>query len=65
MSVCGGVAGLGYGFLMDMAGYPMLSVISGVATLLLFYGVRSAARRGASGAPGLLLVPGGSGAVMR
>jgi len=43
MSVCGGLAGLGYGFLMDGAGYPMLSVISGVATLLLFCWVLGAA----------------------
>jgi MFS family permease len=36
MSVCGGLAGLGYGFVMDGVGYPMLSVMSGVATLLFF-----------------------------
>ncbi len=43
MSVCGGLAGFGYGFLMDWAGYPMLSVISAVTTLLLFCWVLGAA----------------------
>jgi MFS family permease len=42
-SVCGGLAGLGYGLLMDRVGYPMLSVISAGATLLLFCWVLSAA----------------------
>jgi hypothetical protein len=48
MSVCGGLAGLGYGFLMNGVGYPMLSVISAVATLLLFCWVLGAAPARAS-----------------
>ena len=43
MSVCAGLAGLGYGVLMDGVGYPMLSVISAVATVLLFCWVLGAA----------------------
>jgi len=38
MSVCGGLAGVAYGFIMNAVGFQLLAVISACATVLILYG---------------------------
>jgi MFS family permease len=52
MSVCGGLAGVAYGFIMDAVGFATLAAISAVATLLILFGVFRASHSGPTEAYG-------------